>query len=61
MQRRDDRADEGRLSGAERASERDDVARPQRASEIARESLERSAIVEDVKRCLQNSVGCFCA
>jgi hypothetical protein len=55
------RAREGGLSGAERAAERDDVTRAQRARERAREALEREAVVEDLGRRAQNSVWCFCA
>ncbi|HEY0613915.1 MAG TPA: hypothetical protein VGC96_04715 [Candidatus Elarobacter sp.] len=61
MEPGNDGADEGRFPRSERAAERDDVAQPQRASETARELLERGAIVEDVIGDVQNSVWCFCA
>jgi len=50
VQRADDRAREGRLPGAERAAQRDEVARFQRAGESARKCLERGTVVEDVIR-----------
>jgi len=50
VQRADDRAREGGLAGAQRAAQRDEVARLQRAGEFARARLERGAVVEDVIR-----------
>jgi uncharacterized membrane protein len=61
VQRGHDRAYEGRLAGAERPSEGDDVAGPERAGEVARFGFERGEVVEDEIRCAQNSVRCFCA
>jgi uncharacterized membrane protein len=61
VQRRDDRADEGRLSGAQPAAQRDDVARAQRAGELARERFESIPSVEDDLARAQNSVRCSCA
>jgi hypothetical protein len=60
MERSHHGANEGRLAGAERPAQADDVARPQRGCESGRESLECGAVVEDVILRSQNGVWCVC-